>query len=131
MINGSYNAAVVGRAEQSLEQAPEPRTEPAPEALRIVRRPALVAQIAASDTTVLAAGAGYGKTTITEQLRSSARVPTAFAPLSTADHNPAVFVSSLRRAVRAAGLSDLAAVMSGSEPADAIEQLLAASPQAS
>ena len=74
---------------------------------------------------MLVAGAGYGKTTIAEQLRSSARVPTAFAPLSTADHNPAVFVLSLRRAVRAAGMSDLAAAMGGSEPVEAIEQLLA------
>jgi DNA-binding SARP family transcriptional activator len=99
--------------------------DPVREQVGFLGRDFLISQVLASDVTMVVAGAGYGKTTLAGQIRAAAGVPAALCGLSSAERNPAVFVASLRRAARAAGLSDVAELIGGGEPGDMIRRLLA------
>lgn len=70
------------------------------------------------------AGAGYGKSVLAWQYREALGTTAAFVPLGAPDRDAAVFVSSLRRALLNANLSDLASATDVAEPAAWIERLL-------
>jgi DNA-binding SARP family transcriptional activator len=73
---------------------------------------------------VVEAGAGYGKSVLASAYRQALGVATAFVPLGPPDGDAAVLSSSLRRALLAAKLSDLASTTDVDEPAARIDRLL-------
>jgi ATP/maltotriose-dependent transcriptional regulator MalT/DNA-binding SARP family transcriptional activator len=85
-----------------------------------------LAALASSRVAVVEAGAGYGKSVLASQLREALGLATAYVPLDCADAAPAMLIASLRRALRAARLSDLVAAVGEwpSEPSAWVERLL-------
>ncbi len=95
--------------------------------IRPVRRERLLSQLVASRVAVVEAPAGFGKSVLASQLRQELGIATAYVQLDRADAEPVMFVATVRRALRAARLSDLAAATgsdSAVDPAAAIELLL-------
>jgi ATP/maltotriose-dependent transcriptional regulator MalT len=91
-----------------------------------VRRERLLAALTSSRVAVVEAGAGYGKSVLASQLRAELGIATAYVPLDAADGAPLMLIASLRRALRAARLSDLAAAMGEwpGEPSAWVERFL-------
>jgi len=73
---------------------------------------------------IVEAGAGYGKSVLASAYRQALGVATAFVPLAPADADAGVLASSLRRALLAAKLSDLAAATEADEPVARVDRLL-------
>jgi LuxR family maltose regulon positive regulatory protein len=93
-----------------------------------VSRSRLLAPLLASRVAVVEASAGSGKSVLASQLREALGVATAYVQLNRADAEPVMLVSSLRRALRAARLSDLVAAIGAGpaavDPGAAVERLL-------
>src|ERR1700678_4293417 len=89
-----------------------------------VVRDRLLDRLRSSPVTLVEAGAGYGKSVLAWQHQRDLDVATAFVPLGPPDDDPAVLVGSLRRALLASRLSDLAAAADVAEPGAALERLL-------
>jgi len=73
-----------------------------------VVRNRLLSQLRASSVALVEAGAGYGKSVLAWQYRRDLGVAAAFVPLGPPDDDPAILMGSLRRALLASKLSDLA-----------------------
>jgi ATP/maltotriose-dependent transcriptional regulator MalT len=89
-----------------------------------VVRDRLLGRLRSGPTALVEAGAGYGKSVLAWQHQRDLDVATAFVPLGPPDDDPAVLVGSLRRALLASRLSDLAAAADVAEPGAALERLL-------
>jgi ATP/maltotriose-dependent transcriptional regulator MalT/DNA-binding SARP family transcriptional activator len=89
-----------------------------------VRRDRLVRRLLASQVGLIEAGAGYGKSVLASQYRQALGVATVYVPLGLPDSDPAVLISSLRRALRSARLSDLLSATDTAEPVTWIDRLL-------
>jgi LuxR family transcriptional regulator, maltose regulon positive regulatory protein len=113
---------------------PEPGRPPAPpgdgqrpgppEAGQQVVRHRLLGRLQANPVALVEAGAGYGKSVLAWQFRRGLGVAAALVPVGPPDDDPAVLMGSLRRALLASRLSDLAAAMDVADPATAAERLL-------
>ena len=87
-------------------------------------RSRLLTGLLAGSVGVVEAGAGYGKSVLARQYQRELAVATAFVPVGPPDDDPAILVGSLRRALVASKLSDLASAIDGTDPAAAAERLL-------
>lgn len=81
-----------------------------------VARPRLVERLLDAGVAVVEAPAGYGKSVLAGEYRSALGVASLWVPLAPPDADLAVLASSLRRALRAARLSDLSSVMEAAAP---------------
>jgi len=91
---------------------------------RQVVRDRLLGELLACPVGVVEAGAGYGKSVLARQYQRELGVATAFVPVGPPDDDPAVLIGSLRRALMASKLSDLASATDVTDPAAAVERLL-------
>jgi ATP/maltotriose-dependent transcriptional regulator MalT/DNA-binding SARP family transcriptional activator len=89
-----------------------------------VVRNRLLSQLRASSVALVEAGAGYGKSVLAWQYRRDLGVAAAFVPLGPPDDDPAILMGSLRRALLASKLSDLASATDVADPAAGVERLL-------
>lgn len=89
-----------------------------------VARERLVSSLLAGRVGLVEAGAGFGKSVLATQFRRALGVATVHVPLGAQDGDPGVLVSSFRRALRSAKLSDLLAAAEVGEPAEWVERLL-------
>ena len=89
-----------------------------------MHRDRLIAPLLTGQVGLVEAGAGYGKSVLAWQYREALGVAAAFVPLGAPDRDAAVLVSSLRRALLNANLSDLASATDVAEPAAWVERLL-------
>jgi len=96
----------------------------AEESTRHVRRERLVGRLLSARVGVIEAGSGYGKSVLASQARDALGLAAAYAPLGPPDREPGVLISSLRRALRAANLSDLLAATEPAEPEPWVERFL-------
>jgi ATP/maltotriose-dependent transcriptional regulator MalT len=92
--------------------------------LRLAGRERLVALLRPGRVGILEAGAVYGKSTLAGELGDRLAVSCATVSLSPADDEESVLVSSVRRALRVARLSDLAAAIDAQNPAIAVDRLV-------
>jgi DNA-binding SARP family transcriptional activator len=81
-----------------------------------VARSRLVTELTASPVGVIEAAAGYGKSVLAGEYHAALGIACAWVPLGPPDDDPSVLVSSLRRAFRAAKLSDLYSALDGGDP---------------
>jgi DNA-binding SARP family transcriptional activator len=81
-----------------------------------VARDRLVAELMASPVGIIEAAAGYGKSVLAGEYHRALGVACAWVPLGPSDDNVSVLVSSIRRAFRAAQLSDLHSALESSDP---------------
>ncbi|MGH3399326.1 MAG: hypothetical protein ACRDPO_32030, partial [Streptosporangiaceae bacterium] len=89
-----------------------------------MRRDRLVSLLLEGTVGVVEAGAGYGKSALAAECRAVAGVASAVVGLGAPDDDPAVLVSSLKRGLRAGGLSDLAGALAGADPDGGADVLL-------
>ncbi len=89
-----------------------------------VPRERLVEQLFAARVGVVEAGAGSGKSVLASQFRRALGVATLYVPLGPPDADPAVLVSSFRRGLRSARLSDLLSATDVAESTGWIDRLL-------
>ncbi|MEW6583437.1 MAG: AAA family ATPase, partial [Actinomycetota bacterium] len=90
-----------------------------------VPRPRLVARLAPARLVVVEAGAGYGKTTLALEAGAELGVGFATVALEPPDTDPGMLAVRVGRALRRAGLSDLAAPLGEfrDDPEEAVEAL--------
>jgi LuxR family maltose regulon positive regulatory protein len=81
-----------------------------------VSRGRLVGELIGSPVGVIEAAAGYGKSVLAGEYQAALGVACAWVSLGPPDDDPSVLVSSLRRAFRAAKLSDLYSALDGGDP---------------
>jgi Bacterial transcriptional activator domain len=81
-----------------------------------VSRGRLVGELIGSPVGVIEAAAGYGKSVLAGEYQAALGVACAWVSLGPPDDDPSVLVSSLRRAFRAAKLSDLYPALDGGDP---------------
>ena len=91
---------------------------------RLVSRARLTDSLAGAPVGLIEAGSGYGKSVLASQYRQLLGIATANVVVGRADRDGSVFVSSVRRALREARLSDLVAATEDLEPTLWIERLL-------
>lgn len=91
---------------------------------RVIVRERLLAVLRERPVGLVEAGAGYGKSVLAAQHRQALGIASAYVPLGPADQDPAVLISSIRRGLRAARLSDLLAATDVADPRTWIERLL-------
>lgn len=91
-----------------------------------VTRPRLAERFASAPVAVVEAGAGYGKSTLAAETGAGLGVAFVLVPLEPRDADPGMFVIRLERALRRAGMSDLAASVAeaSSDPEDAVDALI-------
>jgi ATP/maltotriose-dependent transcriptional regulator MalT/DNA-binding SARP family transcriptional activator len=89
-----------------------------------VVRGRLLTELQAGPVGVIEAGAGYGKSVLARQFQRELGTATAFVPLGPPDDDPAILMGSLRRALVASRLSDLAAATDVTDPSAGVERLL-------
>jgi ATP/maltotriose-dependent transcriptional regulator MalT/DNA-binding SARP family transcriptional activator len=89
-----------------------------------VERGRLADALLASRVGLIEAGAGFGKSVLAWQYRRRLGVATALVPIGPPDDNAAIFTASLRRALLAARLSDLASATNVDDPVAALDGLL-------
>jgi DNA-binding SARP family transcriptional activator len=94
------------------------------DAARYVARDRLVERLRDSRVALVEAGAGYGKSVLASQYRQALGIAAVYVPLGPPDREPAVLVSSLRRALLVADLSDLLSATDVAEPDEWVERLL-------
>ena len=89
-----------------------------------VERARLLRDLVTAPIALIEAGGGFGKSVLTDQLRRRSETASAVAELERETDDPEQLVGALRRGMRRAGLSDVAAALDGSS-ADEIEAALA------
>lgn len=89
-----------------------------------VARRRLVSRLLAGRVGLVEAGAGFGKSVLAAQFRRTLGIATVYVPLGPQDADPAVLMTSLRRALRSARLSDLLSATDVAEPVGWIDRLL-------
>lgn len=89
-----------------------------------VARPRLVSRLADAAVSVIEAPAGYGKSVLAAELSGVLGVAHPWVAIAAADNNVAALAGSVRRAVKAARLSDLSAVLAGAETGSWADRLL-------
>lgn len=89
-----------------------------------VARPRLVSRLADAAVSVIEAPAGYGKSVLAAELSGVLGVAHPWVAIAAADDNVATLADSVRRAVKAARLSDLSAVLASAEPGSWADRLL-------
>ncbi len=90
----------------------------------MVPRPRLVSRLGDARLAIVEAGSGYGKSVLAAQLADHLGHATATVALDAGDSAPAAFVAAVRRALRAARLSDLVPALDAAEPKAAVDALL-------
>lgn len=83
-----------------------------------VPRPRLAGALARAPIGLIEAGGGYGKSVLVGELRRELGIASADAVLERDTDEAEQLVGALRRGFRRAGLSDLAAALTGAHPAD-------------
>ena len=89
-----------------------------------VARPRLVSELAPATVGVIEAAAGYGKSVLVSELRTSLGIANAWLTLGPPDNEPQLLAASMARAFRSANLSDLAAVLAVASAPDWSERFL-------
>lgn len=91
-----------------------------------VTRPRLSERLASAPVAVVEAGAGYGKSTLAIETGHGLGVAFVLVPLEPRDADPGMFVVRIERALRRAGMSDLAASVAEAapDPDEAIDALI-------
>lgn len=89
-----------------------------------VARPRLLGRLMGGHVGLVEAAAGYGKSTLTSEWAEWLGGATVAVPIGPGERNPALFVASLRRSLRAARLSGLAAVVGPTEAPAQIDRLV-------
>jgi DNA-binding SARP family transcriptional activator len=82
-----------------------------------IARPRLVSRLLSAPVGVVEAPAGYGKSVLASELSGALGTACVWVALAPADDEAAVLVGSIRRAVKAARLSDLSSVLGTADPA--------------
>ena len=113
-MTGLFPAGTIAAVGPSAD-SPAPGADPDPgtacgPAPFLVRR-ALLERVAGQRIVVAEAAAGFGKTTLTLQIRDRFAGPAVVLAATAGDADPPALLASLRRAARAGGLSDLAATI--------------------
>jgi ATP/maltotriose-dependent transcriptional regulator MalT len=89
-----------------------------------VPRTRLVSLLGVSRISVVEGGAGFGKTVLAAEYQRALDIASVLVPLGPPDDDATTLVSSMRRALRAARLSDLAATMEAGSPSTCIDAFL-------
>lgn len=89
-----------------------------------LRRPRLVQELREARLGLIEAGSGYGKSALAAEYGSSLGVAVAVPVLGPGDAEAGAFVTTLRRALSTARLSDLVAAVEGKTAAARVESLL-------
>jgi ATP/maltotriose-dependent transcriptional regulator MalT/DNA-binding SARP family transcriptional activator len=111
---GRSNVAATASAERDLSSSGG----------KFVERLRLVEALVANRVGLVEAGAGYGKSVLAWQYRRHLGVATALVPIGPPDDDAAIFTASLRRALLAGRLSDLASATNVDDPVGALDGLL-------
>ncbi|HTW99770.1 MAG TPA: BTAD domain-containing putative transcriptional regulator [Acidimicrobiales bacterium] len=80
-----------------------------------VPRPRLIEALSRAAVSLVEAPAGYGKSVLAAELSRHLGIACAWVALAAADDEPSVLAGSVRRSLKAAKLSDLAAALAGGE----------------